>query len=79
MAFKSAEVALPLPEGELDARIQDRLSGGADSLKFMDGISWTGVTALNKIVRASVENEQHVLTVASPKFIHGKGVKQVDF
>ena len=80
MAFKDgAGDLVPLGAGDLDARIGDRIEGGPPSLAFMDGTAWTGVTSLNKIVRESLSAEKHVLTIASPKFIHGQGVKQVGF
>jgi len=79
MAFKDADSAAPLAANEIDERIQDRITGGSDALKFMDGVTWTGITSLSKILRTSLNSEKHVLTVATPKFIHGKGVKQVEY
>jgi thermospermine synthase len=75
MAFKEGGEALS--SGDLDKRIEERITGGSEALQFMDGVTWRGITSLNKILRKSLKEEQHILTVASPKFIHGKGVKTI--
>lgn len=61
-----------LSREEVDQRLAERLDGEA---AFMDGRTWEGVAALNKIVRKGLAAEQHIYTVANPKFIHGEGVK----
>jgi len=76
MAFKDKEQGV-LSTGEMDTRIEERIQGGAGALVFLDGQTWSSVSAVNKIVRGSVANEQHILTVENPAFIHGKGVKTI--
>ncbi|WZN59115.1 polyamine aminopropyltransferase [Chloropicon roscoffensis] len=79
MAFKDGSEQAPLEAAQLDKRIEARVAEGSGALAFMDGLAWVGITSLNKIVRKSLEGEKHVLTIDSPKFIHGQGVKQVGF
>ena len=76
MAFKDAKTEAVTDAGEVDARIEDRITGGEAVLNFMDGVSWTGVTSLNKILRTAIRKEESNLTIASPKFIHGKGIHE---
>lgn len=79
MAFKDGSEQAPLEAAQLDERIEARVAEGSGALAFMDGLAWVGITSLNKIVRKSLEGEKHVLTIDTPKFIHGQGVKQVGF
>ncbi|KAG2486161.1 hypothetical protein HYH03_015125 [Edaphochlamys debaryana] len=72
MAFADGEQA-PLTPEQLDARIPERISGPA--LTFLDGPTFTGLTALNKVVRAALAAEKEVYTLDSARFIHGAGVK----
>ena len=57
-----------------------QLMGGAILLRqcvlqFLDGLTLRAVTTLNKVVRAAVQQEEHVYTVDNPRFIHGSGMK----
>lgn len=72
MAFKE-ERALML-EDELDERIVERLG---DTMWFLDGQTWQRVRSLCKPVRETISDEQHILSVDNPKFIHGQGVKSI--
>ena len=61
----------PLTAEAIDAVIAKR---GLD-LHFLDGETWTRVRALSKPVRKALQEEKHVLTKDSPRFIHGKGLQ----
>ena len=42
-------------------------------LQFLDGGTVQAVQHLNKVVRTALAEEQHILTVDNPRFIHGTG------
>lgn len=55
---------------ELDCRIKQRIKG---ELKYLDGATLYASTILNKTVRQSLENEKHVYTEESARFVYGHG------
>ncbi|KAL3138825.1 hypothetical protein ABBQ32_005660 [Trebouxia sp. C0010 RCD-2024] len=72
MAVQQASTQLPETPAELDGLIKDRLNS---QLKFLDGLTLQAVMTLNKVVRAAVQQEEHIYTVDNPRFIHGSGMK----
>lgn len=60
-------------EAELEQRLQER---GISDLQFLDGESWQRVRSISKPVRKFLADETHVLTVDSPRFIHGAGLQK---
>lgn len=44
-------------------------------VQFLDGFTLQAVTTLNKVVRAAVQQEEHIYTMDNPRFIHGSGMK----
>ena len=46
-------------------------------MQFLDGLTVLAVTTLNKVVRAAVQQEDHIYTVDNPRFIHGAGMKTI--
>ncbi len=46
-------------------------------MQFLDGLTLLAVTTLNKVVRAAVQQEDHIYTVDNPRFIHGAGMKTI--
>ena len=69
MAFMSEDQAPPSCK-HVDATALDR----GLQLKFLDGTTWTRISSLSKPVRDAVDAEKHVLSVDSPRFIHGQGI-----
>eukprot|EP00250_Pteridium_aquilinum_P008418 c17928_g2_i1 orf=272-1696(-) len=55
---------------ELDCRITQRIKG---ELRYLDGATLHASTILNKTVRQSLENEKHVYTEESARFVYGHG------
>ena len=41
--------------------------------QFLDGGTVQAVQHLNKVVRTALAEEQHILTLDNPRFIHGTG------
>ncbi|DBA83855.1 hypothetical protein WJX77_008056 [Trebouxia sp. C0004] len=74
VAVRNASMPLPDSAIKLDQLIQQRING---SLKFLDGLTLLAVTTLNKVVRAAVQQEDHIYTVDNPRFIHGAGMKTI--
>ncbi|MCO5604488.1 hypothetical protein L7F22_058655 [Adiantum nelumboides] len=56
---------------ELDRRIVQRIKGG--QLRYLDGPTLYASTILNRTVRQSLENEKHVYTEESARFVYGHG------
>ncbi|KAI5076099.1 hypothetical protein GOP47_0008164 [Adiantum capillus-veneris] len=56
---------------ELDRRIVQRIKGG--QLRYLDGPTLYASTILNRTVRESLENEKHVYTEESARFVYGHG------
>lgn len=73
MAFTDSSQQQITSAEEFDARIADRLPADQE-LKFLDGQTFLGVAALDKIVRKALAAEEHIYTVENPKFIHGDGI-----
>lgn len=72
IAFKDPA---PILSGtDMDKGIADRVG---DSMWFLDGCTWQRICSLPKPVRQTIEQEQHILSVDNPKFIHGQGVKSL--
>ncbi|KAF5738635.1 hypothetical protein HS088_TW13G01536 [Tripterygium wilfordii] len=55
---------------ELDLRMKRRVMG---ENKYFDGKTFTSASTLSKAVRSSLENETHVYTEGTAKFIYGYG------
>jgi thermospermine synthase len=72
LAFSDKDAKRPTPE-EIDARIAERITGGAAALKFLDGESYAGLFCLGKHVRESIKNETRVLGDGVHAFMHGSG------
>ncbi len=45
--------------------------------QFLDGGTVQAVQFLNKVVRTALAEEQHILTVDNPRFIHGTGTVSI--
>ena len=60
-------------EEELEQRMRER---GISDLQFLDVESWRRVRSVSKPVRKFLAEETHVLTVDSPRFIHGTGLQK---
>lgn len=75
---KDAEAAGTEPENafleqavsETDARIASRLEGGADALRFYDGVTQRGVFGLPKSFRKTFVDETRHMTMANPVFMY---------
>lgn len=72
LALKDDQSKVVTPE-ELEGRLAER---GISGLAFLDASSWTRVSTLSKPVRAAIEAERHILTVNSPRFMHGQGLNK---
>eukprot|EP00892_Ulva_mutabilis_P009988 jgi/Ulvmu1/7361/UM036_0021.1 len=70
LAFKEAGEQMSVDD--MDRSVAERIG---DMLWFLDGRTWQRVCALSKPVRKMISEEQHILSVDNPKFIHGQGVK----
>lgn len=46
-------------------------------MQFLDGLTLLAVMTLNKVVRAAVQQEDHIYTVDNPRFIYGAGMKTI--
>jgi len=61
---------------EVDKRIAEQIVGGADSLQFLDGVSWKGIWALSKKHRQTLAKEKTVMSTESKThcFMHNTGL-----
>ena len=60
-------------EEQIETRLEQR---GIKDLTFLDALSWRRVSSVSKPVRNAIAKEKHVLTVNSPRFIHGTGIQK---
>ncbi|KAH7434022.1 hypothetical protein KP509_07G097200 [Ceratopteris richardii] len=56
---------------EIDRRIAQRIKGG--ELRYLDGPTLYASTILNRTVRESLQNEKHVYTEETARFVYGQG------
>ena len=54
---------------DFDKLVEQRVSGGGKALKFLDGVSWRGLTGLPKEMRQQCKDETRVMTVDNPVFM----------
>ncbi|CAL5413306.1 unnamed protein product [Camellia sinensis] len=59
-----------LSADELDLRMKQRIKG---ENRYLDGKTFTSASTLSKAVRKSLDNETHVYTEKSARFIYGHG------
>jgi len=81
MALTEEGAAAPTsvsPE-EIDKRIESRITGGADVLQFLDGITWAGIFALSKKHRKTLAEETVVMSVSgnTHRFMNNTGVTTI--
>uniref|UniRef100_A0A5B7ATQ8 PABS domain-containing protein n=1 Tax=Davidia involucrata TaxID=16924 RepID=A0A5B7ATQ8_DAVIN len=55
---------------ELDLRMKQRIKG---ENRYLDGKTFTSSSTLSKAVRKSLDNETHVYTEGTARFIYGHG------
>ncbi|XP_020202325.1 thermospermine synthase ACAULIS5 isoform X1 [Cajanus cajan] len=66
----ASDSPLDLSAEELDLRMRHRIKG---ENRYLDGKTFTSASTLSKTVRKSLNNETHVYTEESARFIHGHG------
>jgi len=59
---------------EVDKRISERIVGGPDVLKFLDGEALQGALSLSKTHRQTLKNETIVMTKGTHRFMHNTGL-----
>ena len=62
IAFADGGMGGLLDAETVDSRISQRIKGGADALKFLDGESYRGLFTLSKVHRKSLREEKRVLS-----------------
>lgn len=64
---------------EVDKRIDARITGGASTLQFLDGITWQGIFALSKKHRKTLSEETVVMSVSGNqhRFMCNAGVETI--
>jgi len=53
-----------------DSTIEARVRGGLAGMRFLDGVSWRGLTGLAKEIRDQCEAEDRVMTIDNPVFMY---------
>lgn len=66
----SSDSPISLNAEELDLRIKQRING---ENRFLDGKTFSSASTLSKAVRKSLDNETHVYTEGTARFIYGHG------
>ena len=76
-AAKSAEAGVAAqeavtrkPSEQVDALIEERITGGEAALAFLDGVSWHGLFGVPKQVRKTLKEEKRIMSVANPVFMY---------
>ena len=75
MAYVDPGMELLEPE-QVDQRIAERITGGADALRFLDGESYRGLFCLSKAHRKTLGEEKRVLSRERGTFalMHSQGL-----
>ncbi|KAI7730711.1 hypothetical protein M8C21_026599, partial [Ambrosia artemisiifolia] len=66
----ASDYPITLSPDELDLRMKQRING---ENRYLDGKTFVAASILSKAVRKSLENETHIYTEGSARFIHGHG------
>jgi spermidine synthase len=53
----------------IDAKIESRIKGGADALRYYDGVAHKGAFGMPKCSRRDLDQEERVMTVDNPVFM----------
>jgi len=57
-------------EAKINQLIEERITGGSDSLDFYDGVTHNFLMSLSKSVRKSLKNDTRIMTKDNPIFMY---------